>query len=80
MAKLKVAVTVDSKLLEEIDDMVTRKHFANRSQAVEIALSEKLERLSRGRLARESAKLDSAEEGRLADEGLADDLRHWREY
>ena len=48
---------------------------ANRSQAGEAALADKLERLARTRLARESAKLDPREEKRLADEGLAEDSR-----
>jgi hypothetical protein len=44
---------------------------------VESALAEKLARLARTRLAEETAKLDPAEERRLADEGLADG---WPEY
>jgi metal-responsive CopG/Arc/MetJ family transcriptional regulator len=76
----KVPLTLDSELLERLDDLVERRRFRNRSQAVESALADKLQRLVRTRLARESAKLNPREEKRLADEGLVDDLESWPEY
>ena len=39
-----------------------------------------LERLSRTRLARETAKLDPDEEKALAEEGLSAELAAWPEY
>ena len=78
MPKAKVALTIDSALLERVDDLVARRRFRNRSQAVETALAEKLTRLARTRLAEEAAKLDPVEERRLADEGLAGDA--WPDY
>jgi Arc/MetJ-type ribon-helix-helix transcriptional regulator len=80
MPKTKVALTLDSRLIEQVDDLVERKRFRNRSQAVETALADKLHRLARTRLARESAKLNPREEKRLADEGLTDALESWPEY
>lgn len=80
MPKTKVAVTVDAELLERVDELVAKRRFANRSQAVETALAEKLERLARTRLARECAKLDPREEKALAEEGLAGSLETWPEY
>jgi len=80
MPKTKVALTLDSELLERVDELVGRRRFRNRSQAVEAALADKLQRLARTRLARESAKLNPHEEKRLADEGLADDFASWPEY
>jgi metal-responsive CopG/Arc/MetJ family transcriptional regulator len=80
MPKTKVALTLDRELLERVDDLVTRRRFRSRSQAVESALADKLERLARTRLAREAAKLNPREEKRLADEGLLDDLASWPEY
>jgi len=80
MPKTKVAVTLDASLLDRVDDLVSKRRFRNRSQAVEAALAEKLERLSRTRLARECAKLDPAEEQRAADEGLAASGELWPEY
>lgn len=80
MAKTKVAVTVDSRLLKELDGLIAGRRFANRSQAVETALAEKLERLRRSRLARECAKLDPAEEKKFAEEGLNAAAEQWPEY
>jgi metal-responsive CopG/Arc/MetJ family transcriptional regulator len=80
MPKTKVALTIESRLLEQVDELVERKRFRNRSQAVETALADKLQRLARTRLARESAKLNPREEKRLADEGLIDALESWPEY
>jgi metal-responsive CopG/Arc/MetJ family transcriptional regulator len=80
MPKTKVALTIDTTLLERLDELVEGRRFRNRSQAIESALADKLERLARTRLARESAKLNPTEEKRLADEGLADDLTSWPEY
>jgi Arc/MetJ-type ribon-helix-helix transcriptional regulator len=80
MPKTKVALTLDSDLLERLDELVDRRRFRNRSQAVEAALADKLKRLARTRLARESAKLNPRTEKRLADDGLAADLASWPEY
>jgi metal-responsive CopG/Arc/MetJ family transcriptional regulator len=80
MPKRKVALTLDSALLELVDDLVERRRFRNRSQAVEAALADKVERMARTRLARESAKLNPREEKRLAEEGLVDALDSWPEY
>ena len=80
MPKTKVALTLQSRLLEQVDELVARKRFRNRSQAIETALADKLHRLARTRLARESAKLNPREEKRVADEGLVDALDSWPEY
>lgn len=80
MPKTKIAVTVESALLEVLDDLIARRRFPNRSQAIETALAEKLERLGRARLARECAKLDPNEEKQLAEEGLSDALDEWPAY
>jgi metal-responsive CopG/Arc/MetJ family transcriptional regulator len=80
MPKTKVALTLDADLVERVDELVAKQMFRNRSQAVEAALADKVHRLARTRLARESAKLTPANEKRLADEGLVDALESWPEY
>ena len=80
MPKTKVALTLDTALLEQVDELVERRRFRSRSQAVEAALADKVQRLARTRLARESAKLNPREEKRLAEEGLVDPLDAWPEY
>ena len=80
MPKTKVALTLDAALIDQVDELVAKQKFRSRSQAVEAALSDKLRRLARTRLARETAKLNPVEEKRLADEGLVDALDAWPEY
>jgi Arc/MetJ-type ribon-helix-helix transcriptional regulator len=80
MPKTKVALTLDADLIEQVDELVERRRFRNRSQAIEAALADKLRRLARTRLATESAKLNPGEEKRFAEEGLAHDLAAWPEY
>jgi len=80
MPKTKVAVTLESELLERVDELVARRRFPSRSQAIETALAEKLERLAHSRLARECAKLDPVREKQLAEEGFAEDIQTWPEY
>ena len=46
--------------------------FPSRSQAIEVAVQEKLARLDQGRLARECAKLDPDFEKALAEVGFAE--------
>ena len=80
MPKTKVTLTLDAELLERVDELVAQQRFRSRSQAVEAALADKVHRLARTRLARESAKLNPREEKRLAEEGLIDTLDSWPEY
>ena len=79
MAKTKVAVSIERGLLQTLDELVARRQFPNRSQAMELALAEKLERLGRNRLARECAKLDPNEEKQLAEEMMSE-LSEWPAY
>ena len=80
MAKSKVAVSLDESILERLDRLVETAIFPSRSQAIQIAVEEKLERLECGRLARECAKLDPTFEKALAEEGLSEELSEWPEY
>ena len=80
MPKAKVAVTLDSVTLDRLDRLVETARFQNRSQAIEIAVEEKLARLEQRRLAEECAKLDPAEEQALADLGWEADGEAWPEY
>jgi Arc/MetJ-type ribon-helix-helix transcriptional regulator len=79
MAKTKIAIALDPEVLEKLDALVDEAGFPSRSQAVETAIQEKLDRIARIRLARESAKLDPTFEKALAEEGLGSDAE-WPEY
>jgi metal-responsive CopG/Arc/MetJ family transcriptional regulator len=80
MAKAKLAITLDDRLLIELDHLVKRRLFPNRSRIIEEAVEEKLERINRNRLARECAKLDSTFEKSMAEEGMEKELSEWPEY
>jgi len=80
MGTMKVAITLDKELLGELDRLVDRKCFANRSKAIQIAVAEKLERLRHVRLAQECGKLNPRQEQALAEEGIGRDAREWPEY
>jgi Arc/MetJ-type ribon-helix-helix transcriptional regulator len=71
MSRAKIAITIDEEALTEIDRLVHDGVFPNRSQAFEIAVKERLNRMQRTRLAREAAKLDRTKEQALADEVYA---------
>lgn len=80
MARSKVAVSLDEQILQRLDGLVENAVFPNRSQAIEVAVQEKLARLDQGRLARECAKLDPDFEKALAEEGFAEDAAAWPIY
>ena len=80
MASVKVAITLEQETLRQVDSMVARGLFRNRSRAIQLALQEKLQRMEGTRLAAECAKLDPAFEQSLADEGLDVDAATWPEF
>jgi len=80
MSASKVAVSMDHEMLTELDRLVAKQMFASRSQAVQVAVREKIARLKRRRLAEECAKMDPQFEKQLAEEGMAGELAQWPEY
>ena len=80
MGVAKVAVTIQESTLKRLDQLVRQAAYPSRSRIVQEALEEKLSRIDRGRLARESAKLDRKEERELADMGLSEELSEWPAY
>lgn len=80
MAKPKVAISLDENTLRRLDNLVQQSVFPSRSQAIQTAVDEKLERFEKSRLARECAKLDPDLEQSLAEEGIEEDFSGWPEY
>ena len=80
MSTAKVAITIERDLLTRLDRLVKSRRFPNRSRAVQEAVTEKLARMERSRLAQECAKLDRAAEQAMAEEGMADEAAQWPEY
>ncbi len=77
MARTQVVISLDEHTLQRLDRLVAEAVFPDRSQAIQIAIEEKLVRLGQSRLARECAKLDLAFEKALAEEGLSEDAATW---
>lgn len=80
MAVAKIAITLEQDVLGELDRLVRRHVFPNRSRAIQEAVREKVTRLSFNRLAAECAKLDPKEEKALAEEGMSKEGTSWPEY
>ncbi len=80
MGSSKIAITLESGMLAEVDALVKKHIFPNRSRAIQVAVEEKLSRLNHSLLAQECAKLDPEYEKALADEGLTEDLSEWPKY
>ena len=80
MAAKKFAVSMEPELLSRLDRLVKNRAFRSRSQAVQIAVREKVDRLEHSRLERECRKLDRKSEQAMADEGLSEELNQWPEY
>jgi Arc/MetJ-type ribon-helix-helix transcriptional regulator len=80
MSTVKIAITIQERLVNQLDRLVKAGVFQNRSKAMQEAVEEKLARLDRGRLARECAKLDKKHERSIAEEGLSREMSEWPEY
>ena len=57
MNKTKIAITLDQRTVKCIDRLVREEVFPSRSQVIQEAVEEKLQRMERSRLAKECAKL-----------------------
>ena len=80
MNKTKIAITLDQRTVKCIDRLVREEVFPGRSQVIQEAVEEKLQRMERSRLAKECAKLDPAFEKAMAEEGMSEELSEWPEY
>lgn len=80
MPKNKIAITIERDLLARLDQLVEGNLYPSRSAAIQDAVSEKVVRLEKTRLARECTRLDKAYEQELAEEVLASETVEWDEY
>jgi Arc/MetJ-type ribon-helix-helix transcriptional regulator len=80
MRAAKIAISLDSRLLQKLDSLVRKRLFPSRSKAIQSAVEEKLFKVEKGRLARECAKLNPKSEKRMAEDGLRKDAAAWPEY
>lgn len=80
MSAAKVAISIDQRMLRHLDRLVKSRVFRSRSEAIQKAVKEKLDRLEKSRLERECAKLSRREEQAFAEAGLEADTREWPPY
>ena len=80
MASAKIAVSLNKETVKKLDRLVVDGIYPSRSRAIQEALEERLDRLSRDRLTIECAKLDPAYESALAEEGMVSEVEQWPEY
>ena len=76
----KVTISLSPDMLQNLDRLVSANHYSTRSQAVQAAVQEKLNRLKTTRLYEECKKLDMMEEQAFAEEGVAHETNQWPIY
>ncbi|MFQ5431888.1 MAG: ribbon-helix-helix domain-containing protein [Nitrospinota bacterium] len=76
----KIAVTVDEKVVKQMDRLVREGKYKSRSSVIQDALEDKLKERKRKRLIAELSKLDPNEERHLAEEFIQSDAEQWDEY
>jgi Arc/MetJ-type ribon-helix-helix transcriptional regulator len=74
----KIGVTLEHHTVAELDRWVREGKYPNRSKALQSAVTLLSEKQKRTRLARELAKLNRAEERKLAEEGMG--TEEWPPY
>lgn len=80
MTTAKIAITIEEDVLSRLDLLVKTHFFPNRSKAIQEAVSEKLHKIESNRFETECAKLNSAFEQAMADEGLSTEIEEWPKY
>ena len=80
MSAIKVNISIDQSILEEIDQLVKNKVFPSRSTVIQKAVEEIISKINRNRLARECLKLDAKFEQALAEEGMSAETEEWPKY
>lgn len=76
----KIAITINSELLQQLDELVKQHYFKNRSQAIQQAIEKHIQQLEAKQFAAECEKLNPSYEQELADEGLQEDSEEWPDY
>lgn len=79
MSAAKIAISLDRDALRQLDRLVDRGLFPSRSRLIQEAVTEKLERIGRVRLALECAKLEPEAERNVAEERLVAEVE-WPAY
>lgn len=79
MSSAKIAISLDPEALRQVDQLVEGGLFPSRSKLIQDAVTEKLQRLGRVRLAQECTKLQIPAERAEAEEFFQGEAE-WPEY
>jgi len=79
MSSAKIAISLNPEALKQVDQLVEGGLFPSRSKLIQDAVTEKLQRLRRVRLAQECAKLQRPAEQAEAEEFFRGEAE-WPEY
>ena len=77
MPAAKIAITIDHRLLRDVDLWVSEGKYPNRSQAIQAAVKEKHDRWRKTRLAEACAKIDPKEAQAEADSFYDGEILPW---
>ncbi len=80
MSTAKIAITIDKQILYELDALVKGNIFPSRSNAIQSAVKEKIDKIAHNRLAIECLKLDPESEKKISEEGMLILEDEWPEY
>ncbi len=78
MATTKIAISLDEEDAKRLDELVASKVYPSRSKVIQEALSDKLARISRSRLAEQCALLDTEDEQKMAEEFTPGEIELWQ--
>lgn len=79
MPTTKIAITMESDTVRLDDQLVANAVYPSRSHAIQEAVSDKLTRLFRSRLAEECDLLDVGEEQSIANEFSPEEIALWQQ-
>ncbi len=79
MSSAKIAISLDPEALRKVDQLVEGGLFPSRSNLIQDAVKEKLQRMGRVQLARECAMLQAPVEQAAAEEFFQGEVE-WPEY
>jgi len=73
MSTIRVTVTIDQFLINQVDKMVEKNLFKNRSAAIQTAVEDEIQKVKEKSFELACSMLDKNEEQELADEWLEGD-------
>lgn len=77
MKKLKIAVSLDESLVQQLDELVANDTVESRSQFLQLALMQSLKQLRKKAMYEACSKLSASDQVELAELGADEDIAAW---